>query len=270
MFNRVRDGLVYPKLLIAYRKDRVWKALLFILFFSLLLATSSIIDIVTFEGEANYFSYIDVENVNENEDNCLISNYVLSCDTAEKKLLYEDALLAFYLDTSTDFSIDDYGGFDYNFVLNGSWYYVVFSGVILNEGKISDLPEEFNDLTIDFSDEFYTQLFTGVDLIIEDVKAFWGTAVIVSEVILNFVLFLAFVLINTAFLRRRFKVVPYKEIFVMSTYASTAIFILMVFNSMINLSFYIVIILVLFAFRQTNALALEIDSILKANKNNND
>lgn len=270
MFNRVRDGLVYPKLLVAYRKDQIWKALLFILFFATLLATSSILNVVTFEGEADYFDYIDKAEVDETNDNCVISNSILTCDTQESKLLYSDSLLYFYLDTSADFDVADYGGFNYNFVLSSDSYYVIFSGIALEEGLISELPTDFNNLTFDFSDEFYTKVFTGVDTVIEDSKGYWGSAVIGFEIALNFILFLFFVLINTSFLRRRFKVVPYKELFVISTYASTALFILMAFNSLINFSFFIVIILIVFAFRQTNSLALEIDTIIKKQSENKD
>ncbi|MFK5884005.1 MAG: hypothetical protein QM489_06700, partial [Candidatus Izemoplasma sp.] len=105
MFNRVRDGLVYPKEIINYRKDGLWRALLFILFFAVILTTSSIVSIATFDGFDNYDDVVDTNDFDTSDTSCTIASGILACDSAKSSLIFSDLLMYYYIDTNVEFDL---------------------------------------------------------------------------------------------------------------------------------------------------------------------
>jgi hypothetical protein len=59
-------------------------------------------------------------------------------------------------------------------------------------------------------------------------------------------------------MKMRFKPIKFKELFVMTVYSATALYLILIFDSLFSLSFFLVIVLVLIAFRQNNALSTEL------------
>jgi len=75
-------------------------------------------------------------------------------------------------------------------------------------------------------------------------------------------LFNVFVLLNAFLTRLRIPQVPFKQMYVMMSYAATMLFVVMIFHELFsvvyNISFFIFIIALFLAFRQMNRLSMEL------------
>lgn len=267
MFNRFRDGLVYPKLLLQYRKDAMWKVILYIVFFAILFSTSSIIEVIKYDGLAESYKEYVRQEASVVTENCAISNAVLVCDSEYKIELYEETIFTFYLDSYDELDLDRYEDSGYTVIIHDDSIHLNYNKFNMYSYLISDLDSSIHN--IDFNDQtddptsFYNSLFIAVDDILERNKAYWGTSIILIEVMISFTVYMMFILLSAYFLRKRFKVVPFKQLFAMTTYSSTALFVILIFDSIFKLNLILIVLLIIIAFRQNNALSSEIERRLK-------
>ncbi len=267
MFNRVRDSLVYPREIIKYRKDRTIFVLFYILFFAVLLSSKTIIDVVKFDGLSYAYKDQITENMAVLTQDCEISNAVLTCDSEEVISLYEEAIFTVYLDANSELDFAEYSSSNYGIIFHDESVYIYVFGLNTLTVPLADLPAQLQN--IDFSEQqsnseaFYDNLFEGVDELILSYKGLWGSLTIAIEILIGILFYLAFILISAWFLKKRYKVIPYKETFALTTYSSTSLFIILTFYSLLNLSLFVVVILLIISFRQNGILNSEIERRLK-------
>ena len=150
----------------------------------------------------------------------------------------------------------------YNIVFSGELVHVIFNNTNVYSMKISDLPITFHN--INFSeqvtdpDSFNIRVFDALDDLLLETKGVWAPAIIITDFITSFALFMLFIIVSAWMLKIRFKPIRFRHLFTMATYSGTALFLILIFNSLINLSFFIVILSVFVAIRQNNQLSLEI------------
>jgi hypothetical protein len=234
---------------------------LYIVFFALLLSTSTILFVTSFSGTAGSSQEVIKQNFQVIDTTCEIDEAVYNCDTNKNQLFYEDTFFAVYLDSRTDLVFDDYKSI-YNFVISGEELYMVFNRVEIFSVKLADLPItwhniDFNEQTTDV-DSFNTRVFAAVDDVLIETHNVWGPGLIISDLLGSFVLFMIFILISSWMLKLRFKPIRFKQLFTMAAYSGTALYLILIFNSLINLDFFIIIILLFVAIRQNNQLGVEI------------
>ena len=267
MFKRVRDSLVYPKEILEYRKDHILFVLFYLFFFAFLLSTGSVIDVMKYDGLAPAYKNSIEENITVVTEDCEIANASLVCDGEYYINLYEEQAFTVYLFSEDISMFSEYPSQNYSIVISEDHIYFYLIGVDSLSIPISDLPDSFHN--IDFADQttdpsgFYSSLFNGLDDLLIDSKNVWGPMMIASEIIISIIFYLVFVLISSWFLKIRYKVIPFKETFVMTTYSSTSLFIILTFYSMLELDLIIIIILLIISFRQNGVMSKEIDRRLK-------
>lgn len=259
MWNRVRDSIVSPKNVVEYRKDNMFLVILYLLFFVLLLSTTTIINVVQFDGFSSTIRDYYKQSFVTVDDNCVVTKEEATCDSLKNHLVMEDEILNIYIDTRDDLVMQDYDN-TYNFVIQDDSFYFVFGSTVVNEMKLASLLEEDIDFNLQSTDPdtFYGAIFETVDSVADDYKWFWGTTLIITEVITNALMFLLFILISTWFLRTRFKIVPFKQLFKITVYSSTTLYIIMIFNNLFDMSFFIVFLLIILAVRQNSQVSVEI------------
>ena len=268
MYKRFKDSIVSPKNIVAFRTDSLVKVFIYILFFSLLLSTRTVIEVITFNGLTPNYRETLKQDFNAVDETCLIVDAVLECDISESTLLYEDLMLSYYIDSSDTMSLGNYGE-NYNVIFHDDSIHFILNNTPIYEMKISELPAEFHN--IDFGlqttdpNVFYTNLFDAIDSLFLSIRPIWAPLIIMIDILTGFVMFIIFILISAWMLKLRFKPVRYKEMFIMTSYSSTALYIILILNSLYNMSFFIVIILVVAAFRQNNQLSMEIHRRLNKN-----
>lgn len=267
MMNRMIDGLLYPKEVLKYVRDNVFLVILYILFFALLAGTRSTIDIIKYDGTTLTYQDELKDDLEDLKVNCEFSNSVLVCDEETNQEIYKLSLIKFHLDSSDELDTSVYDMY-YNVVFNGDSVNLVFGNTVMVSMLIDDLPSEFHnldfkDIQTEDSDAFFTRLFAGIDSYLIETKVMWGSVNIFIEFLLNTLMFIFFVLIGAIFLKRRHKIIPFRDAFVLHTYSSTSVFVVIIFFNLLQLSFFLVIILIIIAFRQNNAMLLEIEKRLK-------
>ena len=229
--------------------------------FIALLSTKTIIDVIKFED----ISYRTIEAyslaLEDVDPTCKIEDDLYTCDTQKNQLLIDDQVIMFYLDSRNEMVMGDYDGF-YNVVLNKDKINVIFANNVFISQQIEDLPEELR--TLDFSlqdsdlDAFEEQLFSGVSKLIASYKGTWGPGIILADMLSSLLLFMLFIMISSWMLKARFKAIPFKQIFVMTVYSSTALYIILILNSLYSLSIFTMFLLVIVAVRQNSQLSLEL------------
>ena len=267
MFNRFRDGLVNPKLLLEYRKDAMWKVVLYIVFFAVLFSSASIVDVIKYNGLSEAYKEDVRQSVIEITEDCAIVNTELRCDSEYKIELYEDPIFTFYLDSHSEVDFDRYKDSGYAVIIHNDSIYISLNGFETYTFLISDLDPSIHNL--DFSDQtndptvFYNSVFNAVDDLLVDYKAAWGSIIIIVEILISFSVYMMFIMLSAYFLRKRFRVVPFKQLFAMTTYSSTGLFVILIFDSIFELNLFLIVLLIVLAFRQNNALSSEIARRLK-------
>jgi len=267
MFNRVRDSIIYPKEIIKYRKDSMFFVIFYLMFFALLLSTRTAIEVARYDGLSHSYKEHIQETMTVVENDCVIVEAVLSCDGEHVIELYEDGVFTVYLDSNEILNFNEYDDGEYAVIIHGDGVYISVYGLSGFKYPISDMPDElhnldFNDQTLDES-VFYETVFTGVDELIISYKGIWGSILIGLEFLLGIVFYLIFVLISSLFLRSRYKFFSYKESFILTTYSSTALFVILTFYYLLDLNLIYLIILILVSFRQNGIMNREIDRQFK-------
>lgn len=263
MFRRVKESIIAPERLIKYRNDRLYKVFLYMLFFAALMTTSIIIALLTFDGVSPTDKRAIREAYTPPESACVIEDATLECDTGEAHTVYETGGMRFVVDGRESFNSSDYSGFTYHFVLHEETAYVFVMGMPVETRAISDLDPavhslDFNPDTDAEEDAFFESVFTVVDEQVDRTKPLWGTALIITEILSALLLFNMFVLLNAFLIQRRLRKVPFKQMYKMMTYASTLLFIVLIFDAMWELNLFLFLILLFIAFRQTSKLSFEI------------
>jgi hypothetical protein len=267
MFNRFRDGLVNARLLIEYRKDAMWKVVVYIVFFAVLFSSASIVDVIKYDGLTEVYKENVRQSMTDVTEDCAIANAELVCDSEYKIELYEDQIVTFYLDSHSELDFERYADSGYAIVIHKELVYVSVNGLEVYSYLINDLDPSVHNL--DFSDQadntnvFYDSIFNAVDKFAVQYKAAWGSLIIIIEVLISFAVYMMFIMLSAYFLRKRFSVVPFKQLFAMTTYSSTGLFVILIFDSIFELNLFLIVILIIFAFRQNNALSAEIEKRLK-------
>jgi hypothetical protein len=261
MYSRFRDSLIYPRKIVDFRKDHLVWVLLYVLFFALLLSTRTSIQVFTYDGLSPNTRTIIAREFEDVDDTCKISEGAISCDTSVRKTLYTSGILSYHIDTYDEINYDLYEG-NYHIIFHQEQVLFVLQGRAVYQENISNLPVELR--TLDFADQandpeaFYDQLFDGVDAYITSQKGIWAPLLIASEVIGSLLMYFFFIIISAWFMKMRFKRVSFKDLFKMTSYSATALYLILIFDSLFNFSFIFVILLIFIAFRQNNEVSAEI------------
>lgn len=262
MYTRFYNSIINPKEIVNFRNDSLVKVFLYLMFFALLLSTTPIIKVLTFDGIEENTKEVIKRDFNDVNDTCIITESVMSCEKQESTLLYEDLMFSVYTDSYSNFNPSIYTESGYNLVFYDDSLHVVISGNDALSILVSDLPEEFHNL--DFSlyqtdpNAFFDSVFDGIDDFLVTNHTYWGSGIIIIDFVSNVTLFLLFVLLSSWMLRMRYQEVRFKQLWIMTVYSSTALYLILIINSLYNLSFFIVVILLIVAFRQNSQLSMEL------------
>ncbi|MFH5881151.1 DUF1189 family protein [Liberiplasma polymorphum] len=269
MLNRVRASLVDPAQLINYRKDSLLKVWGYLLFFAVLMSTSTLINVINFQGINQQLQTALRENTIALESSCEISNATLVCDETIDHTLIELENFNVVINSSETLSLSDYRGFNYYFVVHDETLYLVFMGNIVRTKPLVELHEDSHNFALNFTPEtrndFYTTLFDTIDKEMLELRVYWGPLLMITSILSALFLFSVFVIINTLISRTRVKQVSFRHMYVMMTYAATSLYIVLIFESMLRFSIFLFILLLFIAFRQMSKLTLEI--YMRVNKN---
>ena len=261
MFQRVKESIIAPERLIKYRNDHLYKVFLYMVFFAVLMTTSVVITLLTFDGVSASDQREIRQDYTPPESACVIEDASLACDSGSHTV-YADGGMRFTVDGNDTLDSSDYGGFTYHFVLHGDSAYVFVMGMMVESRPISELDESMHNLNLDppegEEDAFFDAVFTVVDEEIRNSRHLWGTALIITEILSALLLFNLFVLLNAFLIQRRLRKVPFKQMYKMMTYASTLLFVVLIFDSMWQLNLFVFLVLLFIAFRQTSKLSFEI------------
>jgi membrane-associated HD superfamily phosphohydrolase len=266
MYQRFRDSIIAPARIVEFRQDKIGWVILYILFFALLLSTRMIIDTVTYDGLRVAQANALFDNLPELDASCVIDDAGLSCDTAETTLLLEDPLIGYYLETHDTLQYDAYAS-RYNVVIHQDMVRFLFNETLLHEVELTSIDTDA--LPLDFAwqtsdpERFEAAVLLLVDGFILAYKDVWAPVLIAIDFLTGFLLFLSFVLVSAMMMRLRFAEVPYRQMFTMNAYAATTLYLILIFNSLFQLGFFLVILLIFVAFRQNNQLSFEILRRLK-------
>ncbi len=267
MFKRVRDSLVYPKEILKYRKDSIFFVLFYLVFFAILLSTKSTIDVIKYDGLSEEYKTSIIEKMTVVNQDCELVSAKLVCDGNYLIKLYEEPIFTIYLDSSNEIDYSEYPSNEYTIIIHDEDINFYLYGISTLQLPLSDLPASIHNL--DFDDQvnnptvFYDNLFEGIDELVLDYKIIWGSMMVFIEIIISILFYLIFVLVSAWFLKRRYPVIPFKQTFTMITYSSTSLFIILTFYYMLELSLFIIIILLIVSFRQNGIMSREIEKRLK-------
>ena len=258
MYKRFRDSLSNPRGLVAYRKDKLWKVFLYLGFFALLMGTRSLIDVVTYDGLSFAYQEVMKENIEEIDTSCQIVDGRYGCEEEASQLFYEDLSIRFFFDSYNTFEAGRYEDEQYAVVVHEEELRFLFNGRIMYEGLLTSFSDQFEQ--VDFAlqetdpDAFYDQILGGVSDFLVNTKWTWGFGVVFVEILLGVLLFVFFTLVNSYFMYRRFMMIKFKDVYVMTVYASTALFVVLIFDQLFQFSFFITLLLIFIAFRQNSQL----------------
>ncbi len=266
MLERIRLALVNPTGLLKYYKDGVFKALLYIGFFAILMATPLLISTLTFDGVSAQTKATIEDDVTFPDASCEIDNATIECDTESTFTMYEAEGMVFHIDSNTTLEPDSYDGFVYHFVVHDTSVHLIIMNTVIESRELEDFQAPVQNLNLSPSSEaeedtFYHAIFAAADEIILDTKPLWGSMVVITNIIFNIILFLVFILINTLLSKSRLPGIPFKTVFVLMAYAATALYIVLIFNEFLTaifgtVSFLILIIFLFVAFRQMNRMTM--------------
>lgn len=266
MFERFRDGLVYPGRVILFRKDSFIRVLSYILIFAVLMSVGLGIFLIRFDSFPNSYVNTYKENLTNSEVNCEVVNQNLICDEELQVQIYGDNAVFIYVDSTNEIDYENIDLTRFNFIFHENQIILNTAGMVI-PFEISELPEELHNLDFKLlstdSQAFAKQLLDGVSSYMMVYKNVWVPIVLVLDVLTNLFIIFAIILINSWVIKSRFKIIPFKEIFRMSVYSSTGILLLFVINGMVALSYIIIFLFIILTFRQTNQLSLAISKVIK-------
>lgn len=266
MFERFRDGLVYPDRVINFRKDSFLRVFSYMFLFAIIMSLGMIIFALDFDELPNSYANVFDDYLIAVDTDCATVNAELVCTNEEVLKFYDDGQVLIYVDSTSEITTDDYKMTLFNFVFHKDQLYLVTSGLNMSFG-LSELPNEFQ--TLDFSLlktdslEFSEYFLQGVSDYMVSNKSIWAPIMIGVEILINVVLSFGLILLNAWIVKTRFKIVPYKEMFAMTAYSSTGILTLLAINGLIDLGMGMIFLFVILVFRQTNGLTRTIMKAIK-------
>lgn len=262
MYTRFYNSIISPRNLVEFRNDSLFRVFLYIFLFALLLSTRSIIDVVTFDGMDQASKEVIMADLNDVNETCQIVDSSLECTQKETTLMYSATLMSFYTDSFDNWNPSVYQDASYNFVIHGELIHLVVSGQDVYQIPLTDLPTEFQNFDLGLYEtnqtEFFSVIFDAIDDYMINTKLMWGGILIGIDFFTNMVMFMLFILISTWMLRVRFKQIKFKQLFTMTAYSSTLLYVILIINSLYNLSFFIVLLLLFVAIRQNSQLSMEL------------
>ena len=266
MFERFRDSLVYPSRILQFRKDSLFRVFGYMLLFVTLMSLGTIIFSLRFTELPNSFTSVFEESLTNESTDCVITDKVMTCTEEELVKVYDDEQIRVYVESRSDIVLSDYKGTVFNFIFHDDMIVLYTSGFEF-EFTLEELPVEFHN--IDFSlatsdsQEFSEQFLDAVSAYMLLNKGLWAPVMSVFEVLMNLFLITLIVVVNSWILKMRFKIIPYKELFKMSVYSSTSLYVLLTINGLINLGFIFLMLFVVVVIRQTNSLSMAIYKVIK-------
>ena len=265
MFTRFRDSLVYPARIINFRKDSAWMIISYIVTFAILMSLGVLVFVINFSQIAPPIQESLLDGFNNEAIDCQIVNSELTCTDNMIKGFYESSYVNVYIDSSDDFDMSNFSTLETNVVVHKNSV-IVTVGLLSEEYLISDLPSEFHN--VDFNDlgtdsGLEEQLIEGVSNYMVNTKNMWGPIFFIIEFISNIFFIVLIILVHSWILKARFRIIPFKEVFKMSTYTGTAIFLLLTFYGMVDLGIFFLILFLVVSVRQTNQLTMAIYKVIK-------
>ena len=269
MYTRFYNSIINPKNIVQYRNDSLFKVFLYVFFFAVLLSTRITIDTLTFDGLSPATKEQIKMNFEDVDPSCAIIDTNLSCDTKASHLLYTDTIVAYYIDSNPTLDLSLYRETGYFIVLFEDAFHFVVGGTEVFIVEVSSLSSSIQnfDFSLQTSDPtlFYNTIFNEVDAVLLANKSIWAPTLIIADFLMNFAMYMLFIMMSAWFLRIRFKQVKFKQLFVMTVYSSTALYIILIINSLYNLNFFIIAILLIVALRQNSQLSIELYRRLSKN-----
>jgi hypothetical protein len=197
---------------------------------------------------------------------CEIVSSELTCETETVETFYNDDFFVISIDSREEVEYGDYDLTFFNVIFHGNQVLVSTYGFHF-EFNLSELPSELQNidfgLIISDKEAFSDQFIGGLMEYLEATRGSWGIWVMALEIVSNFVFVILITLINSWVINMRFKIIPFKEVFKMSAYLGTSLYLLLVFNSLVNLGYLLIFVFIIISIRQTNALTMEIMRVIK-------
>jgi hypothetical protein len=251
--NRFKTALLLPEKLIDFEKDRILTVLLYMVLFALLTMVGPLIDGLTFERVPVATQEVILQDLIRPED-CLFENNTFTCETTSMKLYQQTGIAVYlHLDDLSDLSLP---AFETTFILQSNKIVTIAAGEVMSEVLYQDLdlPEVLN-----FGGTQQQQIsafFTLTSAALVHYRALWIPILMGLKFFSSLFMFLIFVLINAALIKPRTEGKTFKESFVLMAYASTGLYLIWILDSIIPLSIFLFLVLLIFAFRRTSRLAL--------------
>jgi hypothetical protein len=255
LMNKFKTALITPEALINFKKDRLFKVFLYMLFFAVLTAVGPLVDGLTYQT-LPALSRQTIESGLTLPTGCTLINDELSCLEEEVKTLYQMATLRITLDLNSEAPLSEAGVLLTDVVLGKEKIVFITAGQTVSEVPYQALnfgdTLDFNGTEIQQSNAFFKLL----DAVIIHYRNLWIPVFMVVSVISSLLIFIIFALINSALIKPRIKKLTFKELFVLMSYASTGLYLIWIFDALVPLNLFVFLILIIFAFRRTSRLAL--------------
>ncbi len=262
MLERFKMSIIAPQGLIRYRKDswiRVW---FYTLIFAILMSASTLVTVIMYDGLSPQEKSVIQNNTAITALPCAIENAVLICDTPTQHTYYDQNNIVFHIDSNPTLQTSDYTGLRYHFVIHARDVHVIFSSMIVETIPIASLDSKIHQLDLSFTTTtetmFFDAIFDSVNALVLSYRPLWGPITVGFRIISALLLFNFFIILNAILIRSRFRVIPFKQLYVMLTYATSLLFVVLIFDSIYQLNFILFILFLFVAFRQTSRLALEL------------
>lgn len=267
MYKRFRDSLVFPELIINFRKDHFIMVLLYMLLFATMMTLPMIIDVVKFD-QLPLSSYNEIkDNMYTESFDCDITNYVLNCDSdTSVKLIDNFRNIDVFIVSNTEITFDDYKTNDTVIVIHEDEFTVLFGTIRVSE-KLSYFGTVFDDIDFkvieDDFDTFSHNLIKDIEDVMLQTKVSWSSIIIASYITINLLMVLFISLLVGYIIKRRWKTMPYKQAFRMGTYVSSTTFLALVFMNFIGQELLIILVIVFMNSRQIGRLTTAINQAIK-------
>jgi len=273
MLERIRQAIVAPQGLIAYRNDRVFLVVLYIVFFALLSATGTLIQVANFDALPMRYRQEIRENYQSPPADCVIESATLTCDEEISHTVFSEGPFALTIDARTTDDESYAVTKPFHFVVHGETVRVLVTNIFgsaSHEMPLSELAGDAENLSFTFdtedrdeADAFFGRLFSVIDAEIAAQRLLWGTPLVVLRVLGSLAIYAGFVLLNSLFMWILNPKVRFKQMFVMMAYASTLLYVVVIFHVMFDFSLFLLFVLLFIAFRQTSRLVLEIQRLTR-------
>ena len=273
MFNRFRDSLVYPSRIINYRKDKLIRVIGYMLLFAAIASIPAMAGVYRIDSIPISEQETFEENLIPEEIPCVLNSGILTCDTPVNTIFYEDELAAIIstIDvrvgvSDVDFPISEVSVDGLQIMFTSETVDIYYAGTVF-EMPYDELPSEFSSL--DFNDvkdnpeEFTASIMEAINAYVKSVRPLLLTMTFFIGFIMYMVLILFVVFMNATMLKMRFKVIPFKETFIMGVYMGTTLYILLIMNVLFGFGLFMIVLFLILSFRQTNAVNMEIMKRMK-------